>query len=73
MAKNELDIAHEFIGFMTQFFGTFEGTKTMRLFLSGESYAGKYIPYIADVMLALDGPQSFNFQGSLLIDRKVHP
>lgn len=68
-AKNEADVAHQFIGFMEQFFRTFAGTRQKKLFLSGESYAGKYIPYIADAMLNVTGTEKFDLQGVLLIDR----
>lgn len=63
-------MAKQFLGFMNQFFEVFHGTREKKLFLSGESYAGKYIPYIADAMLNHTGFGSFNLQGTLLIDRE---
>lgn len=54
------------LGFSDNFYAAFEGTKEKSLFLTGESYAGKYIPYIADAMYAKD----YRLQGILLVDRK---
>lgn len=39
--------AREFYGFLEQFYETFAELKGKRLWITGESYAGKYIPYIA--------------------------
>lgn len=39
---NEEELAQQFVGFYEQF------VKTLDIYLSGESYAGYYIPYIAD-------------------------
>lgn len=45
--KNEYDHAKEFYGFLKQFFKTFKELQGKRLWLTGESYAGMYIPYMA--------------------------
>jgi carboxypeptidase D len=45
--KNEIDVANDFYGFLVNFFETFPELKGKRLWLAGESYAGKYIPYMA--------------------------
>ncbi|KDN45289.1 alpha/beta-hydrolase [Tilletiaria anomala UBC 951] len=46
-AKDENDVADEFYGFLTNFMATFPELKGKNLYITGESYAGKYIPYIA--------------------------
>lgn len=45
--RGERDLAREFYGFLKQFFVTFKELRGKRLWLTGESYAGMYIPYIA--------------------------
>lgn len=47
-AKDERDVAQEFYSFLTKFYETFPEVQGKRLWLTGESYAGMYIPYIAD-------------------------
>ncbi|WFD18852.1 carboxypeptidase D [Malassezia caprae] len=44
---NEYEHAKEFYGFLKQFFKTFKELQGKRLWLTGESYAGMYIPYMA--------------------------
>lgn len=60
------------MGFMHQFYATFEGTKNKDLYLAGESYAGKYIPYLADHIYS-QNDSSVKLQGILLVDRKLSP
>lgn len=45
--RNERQHAKEFYGFLQQFFQTFKELQGKRLWLTGESYAGMYIPYMA--------------------------
>lgn len=45
--RGEYDMAREFHGFLQQFYSTFEELQGKRLWITGESYAGMYIPYIA--------------------------
>lgn len=48
---DENGVASEFYGFLVQFFQTFPELKHKKLHITGESYAGKYIPYIAGNLL----------------------
>ena len=41
-------IAEEFNGFLLSLYQTFPKLQGKRLWLAGESYAGKFIPYMAD-------------------------
>ncbi|KAG1800310.1 Alpha/Beta hydrolase protein [Suillus plorans] len=43
-AQNEEDIAAQVVGFMQQFLEVFSELKGKKLYLSGESYAGMYVP-----------------------------
>ncbi len=49
-ATNETDVAAQFLGFWENFVDTF-ALQNRRIFVTGESYAGYYVPYIADAML----------------------
>ncbi|WFD32400.1 hypothetical protein MSPP1_003446 [Malassezia sp. CBS 17886] len=44
---NEPGLARQFYGFLQQLFATFTELQGKRLWLTGESYAGMYIPYIS--------------------------
>uniref|UniRef100_A0A0W0FQN8 Carboxypeptidase n=1 Tax=Moniliophthora roreri TaxID=221103 RepID=A0A0W0FQN8_MONRR len=45
---NEDDLAEQLVGFFNQFLEVFSELKGKKLYLSGESYAGLYVPYIAN-------------------------
>ncbi|KIL59166.1 hypothetical protein M378DRAFT_15030 [Amanita muscaria Koide BX008] len=47
-AQNEEDVAAQLVGFLQQFLNVFSELKGKKFYLTGESYAGMYIPYIAD-------------------------
>ncbi|TFY50429.1 hypothetical protein EVG20_g11523, partial [Dentipellis fragilis] len=48
---DEDGLADEFYGFLTQFYSVFPELVKKKLFITGESYAGMYIPYIATRIL----------------------
>ncbi|KAK5108688.1 hypothetical protein LTR62_008093 [Meristemomyces frigidus] len=48
-ATNELEVAAQFLGFWKNFVDTF-GLQNRKIYITGESYAGYYVPYIADAM-----------------------
>lgn len=52
---NEVELAQEFVGFYRQFVDTFD-VKGWDVYLTGESYAGYYVPYIADGFITADDP-----------------
>lgn len=47
---DEVQLAQEFAGFYKQFASTF-GLENRKVYLTGESYAGFYVPYIADAFI----------------------
>jgi len=47
-ARNEDDVASQIVGFFEQFLSIFSELKGKNLWLSGESYAGMYVPYLAN-------------------------
>ncbi|KAK6523202.1 hypothetical protein TWF694_006095 [Orbilia ellipsospora] len=68
--RNQEDLAEQFLGFMKNFVDKF-GLHGKRIWLTGESYAGKYIPYIADAMYAKKDTRSFNLKGTMLYDPSI--
>lgn len=50
-ATNELEVAAQFLGWFKNFVDTF-GLHGRKVYIAGESYAGYYVPYIADGKLA---------------------
>ncbi|KAI8608051.1 Alpha/Beta hydrolase protein [Chytriomyces sp. MP71] len=51
-AANQPGIARDLLVFLEQFYALFPQQRQARLFLSGESYAGKYIPTLAHAIVA---------------------
>lgn len=49
-ATSETDVADQFLEFWENFVDTF-ALQDRKVFVTGESYAGYYVPYIADAML----------------------
>lgn len=49
-ATSSEDIAQQFLLFWEQFVDTF-GLQGRKVYITGESYAGYFVPYIADAML----------------------
>ena len=46
-ATNQEDVAEAFSAFLANFYRAYPDTRTKQLWLTGESYAGKYLPAIA--------------------------
>lgn len=63
--KDEDDIARQFLDFWRNFVDTF-GLHGRKIYLTGESYAGMYIPYIASHMIDANDPEYFEVAGTLM-------
>ncbi|KAA8911783.1 putative pheromone processing carboxypeptidase [Sphaerosporella brunnea] len=65
--RNEEDMAAQFLGFLEQWLKTFdlEGRTT---YVTGESYAGFYVPYIVDAMYKRNDTSLFNPKGLMIYD-----
>ncbi|KIX07967.1 uncharacterized protein Z518_02621 [Rhinocladiella mackenziei CBS 650.93] len=59
---NEVELGLEFIGFYKQFVDAF-GLQNRKVYLTGESYAGYYVPYIADAFITADDTEYYNLAG----------
>ncbi|KAF2703275.1 carboxypeptidase cpdS precursor [Pleomassaria siparia CBS 279.74] len=69
-AQTTEEAAQQFIGFFKNFVDTF-GLSNRKVYIAGESYAGKYIPYYADAMLQANDTEHFDIQGVLIYDPSV--
>jgi carboxypeptidase D len=64
---NEVELGLEFIGFYKQFVDTFD-VHGWKVYLTGESYAGFYVPYIADAFITADDSDYYNLAGVSIND-----
>ncbi|EXJ93307.1 carboxypeptidase [Capronia coronata CBS 617.96] len=68
--RNEVDIARDFAGFWQNFMTTFNLTGR-KVYITGESYAGQYIPYIASYMLDQNNTDYYNVRGIQINDPSI--
>ncbi|CAA7269655.1 unnamed protein product [Cyclocybe aegerita] len=66
--QNEDQLAAQLVGFLQQFLEVFSELKGKKFYLSGESYAGTYIPYIANYIYEHPGELNLNLQGTWIAD-----
>lgn len=69
--ENEEDVAAQFKDFWKHFVDTFD-LHHRKVYLTGESYAGQYIPYIAAGMLDEEDEEYFNVAGVQIIDPSIN-
>jgi carboxypeptidase D len=66
-ATSEADVAAQFLGFWERFVNTFD-LHGKKVFIAGESYAGYFVPYIADAMLNKRDKSLYNLEATLIYD-----
>ena len=66
-ATSSEDVAYEFLGFFKSFQDTF-GLANKKIYITGESYAGYYVPYIADAMFKSNDTKHFDVKGVMIYD-----
>ncbi|KAF2464279.1 alpha/beta-hydrolase [Lindgomyces ingoldianus] len=64
---NEVELATEFRGFYKSFVDTFD-VHNWDVYVTGESYAGYYVPYIADGFIQANDTEYFNLAGISIND-----
>ncbi|KAF7561185.1 hypothetical protein G7046_g2941 [Stylonectria norvegica] len=69
-ATDEADIARQFMGFWKNFVETF-ALQGYKIYITGESYAGMYCPYIASAMLDTKNKTYFDVKGMLIYDPSI--
>ncbi|KAF9894424.1 hypothetical protein FE257_007927 [Aspergillus nanangensis] len=68
---DEEDVAREFMDFWVRFMQTF-ALQDRKVYITGESWAGVYIPYIASAMLDKENSTYFDVKGVHLIDPVIN-
>ncbi|CZT41294.1 probable carboxypeptidase Y precursor [Rhynchosporium secalis] len=71
-AEDETEVAAQFMGFWENFMDTFD-LKGRKVFITGESYAGVYVPYIASNMLDKNDTTYFNVEATMIYDPTIAP
>ncbi|KAF2259867.1 serine carboxypeptidase [Lojkania enalia] len=66
-ATSEEDIAKDFVDFFVNFQKIF-GISKFKIFVTGESYAGRYVPYISAEMIDRDDTECLDLSGALMYD-----
>jgi carboxypeptidase D len=62
-ASSEEEIAQDFVSFFKNFQTAF-GIKNFKIYVTGESYAGRYVPYISAAMLNQNDKSYFDLSGT---------
>jgi carboxypeptidase D len=65
-ATNEEDIAEDFANFFLNF-QTIFGISKFKIYVTGESYAGRYVPYISAEFLDRNDADHFDLSGKLIV------
>ncbi|KAF8520019.1 Alpha/Beta hydrolase protein [Hysterangium stoloniferum] len=66
--RNEDDLAVQLVGFLQQFLEVFSELKGKKFYITGESYAGTYVPYIANHIFENPGIVDLDLQGIWISD-----
>ncbi|KUJ24427.1 putative pheromone processing carboxypeptidase [Mollisia scopiformis] len=66
-ATTQEEIAQDFVGFFLNFQKTF-GIKKFKIYVAGESYAGRYVPYISAAMIDQHDTNYFDLSGAMTYD-----
>jgi carboxypeptidase D len=61
------DVADSFVDFFRTFVDTFE-LHDKKVYLTGESYAGFYVPYIAEAMFEKKDKRYYDVQGTMIYE-----
>jgi carboxypeptidase D len=69
--NDEEGVAAQFKSWFKHFVDTF-GLHGRKVYLTGESYAGQYIPYIASAMLDEEDAKYFNVKGIQINDPSIN-
>jgi carboxypeptidase D len=64
-ATSEEDIAQDFVDFFLNF-ETIFGIKNFKIYVTGESYAGRYVPYISAAMIDRKDKTHFDLSGKYI-------
>jgi carboxypeptidase D len=65
--RNNKDVAKSFVKWFKNFIDTF-GLQGKKIYITGESYSGYYVPYIADAMFQMNDTNYYNVQGTMIYE-----
>ncbi|KAF2099925.1 serine carboxypeptidase [Rhizodiscina lignyota] len=65
--SNEVELGQQFIGFWKNFVKAFK-LENRKMYITGESYAGFYIPYVADAFIGAKDETYYNLKGVAIND-----
>jgi carboxypeptidase D len=65
--SNEVELGQQFVGFWRNFVNAFN-LEYRKMYITGESYAGYYIPYVADAFIQQNDTECFNLKGVAIND-----
>ncbi|EPQ25803.1 uncharacterized protein PFL1_06670 [Pseudozyma flocculosa PF-1] len=68
---SEAELAEQFKGFYKNFAKTFS-LQNKKIYITGESYAGMYVPHIASAMLDEEDKEFFNVEGTMIYDPSIN-
>ncbi|KAF2672312.1 alpha/beta-hydrolase [Microthyrium microscopicum] len=66
-ATTEEQVSSDFVGFLKNFETTF-GIENYKIYVTGESYAGRYVPYVSAAVLNQKDKNYFDLGGSMMYD-----
>jgi carboxypeptidase D len=69
-ATSQEETAAQFLGFFKNFVETF-GLQNRKVYITGESYAGRYVPYIANAMVDKNDTEYYGVKGIMFYDPSV--
>jgi carboxypeptidase D len=69
-AQSQEEVAEQFLGFFKNFVDTF-GLQNRKVYVTGESYAGRYVPYIADAMHSKNDTEYYDVKGIMFYDPSI--
>ncbi|KAH8115666.1 alpha/beta-hydrolase [Phellopilus nigrolimitatus] len=69
--KDENDVAAQLVGFFQQFLEVFAELKGKKFYVTGESYAGMYIPYLANFIFNNTDVLDLDLQGFWISDPSI--
>lgn len=70
IATSEEDVAKQFMSWFKNFADTF-GMQGYKIYITGESYAGMYVPYIASAMLDANDTTNYDLSGIMVYDPAI--
>lgn len=68
-ASSEEEIAQDFLNFFGNFQQLF-GISNFKIFMTGESYAGRYVPYIAGAMVDRNDTVNYDISGKSFLSSR---